>query len=195
MSKRLKPDSKDPRPALSQGDEPVSAVTRHIPEYLTIATVLAPWGTLGELKVRIETDFPERFEQLERVYLGPEHELFEIEGMRPYQKNGLLKLKGLDSPESAGEWRGVDVQIPIAEAWPLPEGKYYVYQIEGLEVRTEDGESLGHVTDVLFTGANPIFVTKGARGEVLIPKLADVVLKIDLEAGRITVRLPPGLLD
>jgi len=87
------------------------------------------------------------------------------------------------------------VQIPIAEAWPLPTGQYYVYELEGLEVCTEEGESLGHLTDVLFTGANPILVTQGPRGEILIPKLKEVVLKIDPEAGRITVRLPPGLVD
>ncbi len=166
MSKRQRPDAQEQQPAPLQGNVPDSVGRRQVPDYLTIATILAPWGVHGELKVRIETDFPERFAQLTQVYLGAEHESFEIEGLRPYQGNALLKLKGLDTPESAGVWRGADVQIPIAEAWPLPTGQYYVYELEGLEVCTEEGESLGHLTDVLFTGANPILVTQGPRGEI-----------------------------
>ncbi len=189
------PDSADSSRATSQQRDGDTAVRRRVPEYLTIATVLAPWGTRGELKVRIETDFPERFELLTRVYLGPEHELHELEGFRLLQEHGLLKLRDCDSPESAGKLRGMEVQVPLAEAMPLPSGQYYTYQIEGLQVHTEDGELLGSVAEVLFTGANPILLVRGPRGEVLIPKLSHVVLEIDPPAGRITVRLPPGLLD
>ena len=189
------PDSAGPSHTLPQGGDGDAAVRRRVPEYLTIATALAPWGTHGELKVRIETDFPERFELLTRIYLGPEHEPHELEGFRLLQDHGLLKLRGCDSPESAGKLRGMEVQIPLAEAMPLPSGQYYTYQIEGLQVRTENDELLGTVAEVLFTGANPILLVRGTRGEVLIPKLPHVVLDIDPVAGRITVRLPAGLLD
>jgi 16S rRNA processing protein RimM len=192
----LKQPEAGDRPAASEtGDEQCSAVRRPVPEYLTIATVLAPWGVRGELKVRIETDFPERFERLTRVYLGPEHLPFEFRGLRPHQTHGLLKLQGIDNPEDAGELRGMDVQVPVSEAVPLPQGHYYVYQIEGLAVWTVEGEFLGTVHEVLFPGANAIYLTRGPRGEVLIPKIEGVVQQVDLDAGRITVRLPRGLLD
>ena len=195
MDSHNQPDAGD-RPAASEtGEEQRSAVRRPVPEYLTIATVLAPWGLRGELKVRIETDFPERFERLTRVYLGPEHLPFEFRGFRPHQRHGLFKLQGIDNPEDAGELRGMDVQVPVSEAVPLPEGHYYVYQIEGLAVWTVEGEFLGTVHEVLFPGANAIYLTRGPRGEVLIPKIEGVVQQVDLEAGRMTVRLPRGLLD
>ena len=67
--------------------------------------------------------------------------------------------------------------------------------IEGLAVYTEEDQYLGIVEEVLPTGSNAVHVVQGPLGEVLIPALADVVLNVDLEAGRMTVRLPPGLLD
>jgi len=177
------------------GDRRSAAVRRRVPEYLTIATVLAPWGVQGEVKVRIETDFPARFALLRRVYLGPEHQLFDLEGFRPHKRHGLLRLKGCDDRIAAQKLRGMAVEIPLAEAMPLGSDEYYVYQIEGLSVWTEDGDPLGIIEEVLFTGSNEVYVTRGPRGEVLIPALEDVVLEVDVEGGRMVVRLPPGLLD
>ena len=191
----LKPDVGDNSHASAEGSGPSSAVRRVVPEYLTIGTILGAWGLNGEMKVRIETDFPSRFQGLGHVYLGREHTLYEVEGFRPYRGMGLLKLKGIDAPESIGELRLAEVQIPASAAVLLPKGQFYVHQIEGLEVRTESGELLGTVAEVLLTGANAVLVVRGPRGEVLIPKIEGVVQRIDLDAGCITVRLLPGLLD
>jgi len=190
------PDVGDRCSVRTQGDTGDSAVRRRIPEYLTIATVLAPWGLKGEVKVRIETDFPDRFALLARVYLGREHQPYDLQGFRLHGKGGgLLKLGGCDDRDAAQPLRGMAVQIPLTEAIPLEPGEHYVHQIEGLEVYTEEGDSLGAIKRVLKTGSNDVYVTRGPRGEVLIPALEDVVLDVDLEAGRMTVRLPPGLLD
>jgi 16S rRNA processing protein RimM len=195
MHSEQSPDVRD-APSNSQTDGGRrSAVRRLIPQYLTIATVLAPFGLRGELKVRIETDFPERFARLTQVYLGPNHEPFTFEAFRLHKGFGLLKLKGCDSRDEADGLRGWEVQIPLEEAVPLPPGQYYTYQIEGLAVYTEEEEYLGAVEEVLSTGSNAVHVVQGPLGEVLIPALADVIVNIDLEAGRMIVRLPPGLLD
>jgi 16S rRNA processing protein RimM len=87
------------------------------------------------------------------------------------------------------------VQVPVEEAMPLGPGEYYEHEILGLAVCTEDGEPLGVVDEVLYTGSNAVYVTRGPLGEVLIPVLNDVVLEVDLEAERLVVRLPPGLLE
>jgi 16S rRNA processing protein RimM len=162
---------------------------------MSIATVLRPHGVRGELKVRLETDFPERFALLDRVYLGPEYLPFELQSFRNSPKYGLLKLKGLDNRTAAEALRGMDVQIPIAEAMPLGPNEYYEHEIVGLEVWTDEGHKLGVIEEVLLTGSNAVYVTIGADGEVLVPSLPDVVLEVDLQEGRMTVRLPPGLLD
>jgi 16S rRNA processing protein RimM len=195
VHKKRLPDVRGCRDAWQQDSEQGSAVRRRIPEYLTIATVLRPRGIRGELKVRIETNFPGRFARLTRVYLGPEYRPFDFESFRPHKGHGLLKLKGCDDRNAAERLRGMDVQIPLQEAMPLGPEEYYEHQIVGLTVWTEDDDPLGVIEEVLLTGSNAVYVTHGPRGEVLIPALKDVVLEVDLEAGRMIVRLPPGLLD
>ena len=196
VSSKPLPDVGDPYSARRQGETGDSAVRRRIPEYLTIATVLAPWGLKGEVKVRIETDSPDRFALLTRVYLGREHQPYDLQGFRLHGKgSGLLKLGGCDNRDAAQPLRGMAVQIPLTEAIPLEPGEHYVHQIEGLAVYTEEGDSLGTIKQVLFTGSNDVYVTRGPQGQVLIPALKEVVLDVDLEAGHMIVRLPPGLLD
>jgi len=153
-----------------------------------------PWGILGEVKVEILTDWPERFALLERVYLGEEATPCRLERVRLHQGYALLKLAGYDDRSAAEALRGQVVQVPHEEAMPLDEGEYYVYQIEGLEVWTDEGESLGRVVEVLFTGSNEVYVVHGPRGEVLIPAIADVILKVDLEDRRLIVHLMDGLI-
>lgn len=164
------------------------------PRYLAIGRVLRPWGVRGEVKVEILTDWPERFALLEHVYLGEEAMPCRLERVRLHQGYALLKLAGYDDRSAAEALRDQLVQIAHEEAMPLDEGEYYVYQIEGLEVWTDEGESLGRVVEVLFTGSNEVYVVHGPRGEVLIPAIADVVLKVDLEGGRLVVHLMDGLI-
>jgi 16S rRNA processing protein RimM len=164
------------------------------PRYLVVGKIVAPWGIRGEVKVAIETDFPERFGQLERVCLGEEATPFVLRGSRLHKGHALLKLDGCDDRDAAGKLRGQLVQIPIEEAMPLGEDEYYVYQIVGLDVWTSEGEHLGRVSEVLFTAANDVYVVHGEKGEILIPAVEDVVLEVDLAGGRLTVELMEGLL-
>ncbi len=195
MPGQSSPDGGDSRSSAQTGGGEDSALRRRIPEYLTIATVAAPFGIRGELKVRLETDFPERFTPLTRLWLGPERIPFTCEGFRLHKGMGLLKLEGCNDRNAAEALRGLDVQVPIAEATALPAGRYYEYQVVGLRVETAEGEALGRVEEVLHTGSNDVLVTQGPRGEVLIPVLTGVLLDVDLEGERMRVRLPPGLLD
>jgi len=174
--------------------EPSSSSAPGPPRYLAIGRIVRPWGILGEVKVEILTDWPERFALLEYVYLGEEAMPCRLERVRLHQGYALLKLAGYDDRSAAEALRGQVVQVPHEEAMPLDEGEYYVYQIEGLEVWTDEGESLGRVVEVLFTGSNEVYVVHGPRGEVLIPAIADVVLKVDLEDRRLIVHLMDGLI-
>jgi 16S rRNA processing protein RimM len=164
------------------------------PRYLVVGRIVAPWGVRGEVKVTLETGFPERFKLLKRVYLGEEATSFVLEGSRLHKGNALLKLEGFDDRDAAEKLRGQLVQIPIEEAMPLGEDEYYVYQIVGLDVWTTEGEHLGRVSEVLFTGANDVYVVHGEKGEILIPAVEGVVLEVDLAGGRLTVELMEGLI-
>ena len=87
----------------------------------------------------------------------------------------------------------VEVWIALEDAVPLEEGEIYLHQMMGLRVVTVDGEDLGSVTEIIETGANPVYVVRGSQGEILIPDTDQVIQSVDLTAGLVTVRLIEGL--
>jgi len=167
---------------------------------LTVGQIVGAHGVCGELRVEILTEDPQRFGRLRRVYVGLEGEEpvpWRLQGYRLHGGQALLMLAGCNDRNKAEALRGCLVQIPLSEAIPLKEGEYYEYQLIGLEVWTTDGELLGQVAEILYTGANDVLVVQrpgpGGR-EILIPAIKQVVLSVDLGAGRLTVQLLDGLL-
>lgn len=110
--------------------------------------------------------------------------MLEVVSARPHGPAWLFRLKGIESRDAAEGLRGCVAQIPRSEAAPLPEGRYYEHEILGMTVRTEDGEVLGEVTQVIATGANDIY----AVGKLLIPATRDAVLRLDPAEGEMVVR-------
>jgi 16S rRNA processing protein RimM len=169
------------------------------PRFLTIGLVVGAHGLRGELKVAILTDDPQRFGLLDRVFVGQEDEnpvARAIEGFRLHKGRALLRLEGCYDRTAAEALRGYLVQIPSEEALPLKEGEYYEHQILGLEVWTASGEYLGELVEIIYTGANDVYVVQPADAngkDILVPALEDVVLDVDPDAGRLVVELPEGL--
>jgi 16S rRNA processing protein RimM len=166
---------------------------------LAVGQVVGVHGLRGELKVEVLTDDPRRFGQLKRVFLGLENDEPVprlLTGYRLHKGRALLQIEGCRDRTQAEALRGQLVQVPIEEAIPLEEDQYFEHQIMALEVWTVSGDFLGTVQEIIHTGANEVYVVRsavpGAR-ETLIPAISDVVLKVDLEAGRILVELPQGL--
>ena len=147
----------------------------------------------GELKIAIETDDPQRFHLLREVYLGDGLVLFQVKRARLHGGQALLQLRGIEDRTAAEQWRNAYLYVPLEQALPLTEGEYYYHQIEGLTAVTVEGEVLGRVTEVLPTGANDVYVVRGDQGEILLPALNDVIIRIDLDAGIMVVRAPDGL--
>ena len=168
------------------GKEPVP------PESLIVGRILAPWGIRGEVKVEVVTDFPERFAPRKIVYLNTSP--LEIESCHPHKQHLVVKLATIDSVEDAEKLRGQDLTIPPSELYPLPEGQYYTFQIIGLKVVTTEGELLGHITEIMTTGSNDVYIVEGKRGEILIPAIEDVVKSIDLAKGKMVIEAIEGLL-
>ena len=162
--------------------------------WIAVGRIVGAFGVRGQLKVVPTGNSPQRFRQLERLYVGETHDPYEIEQCQVRRTDALLKLKGIDTREAAVAQRYVYVYVPESEAVELPSGEYFVHQIVGLQVHTTAGEHLGSVEEVLSTGANDVYVVPGPRGEVLIPALKTVIRTIDLAAGQLIVELPPGLL-
>jgi 16S rRNA processing protein RimM len=167
-------------------------------QYITIGRITGPFGLEGDLKVSSDTDYPERFASMKRIFLRQGNKFWEKEIVGVMYHNGrvLIRLSGVETPEEGKKLRGTLLQIPEEEVWPLPEGSYYWYQIVGLSVYTESGRLLGQVSDVLETGGNDVYAVKDQSGkEYLIPATREVVRSIDLQGQKILVRPLPGLLE
>jgi len=165
------------------------------PRYLAIGRILGAFGVRGEVKVEVLTDFPERFQEMKRAYIGKGDDVRPVAvlGSRFHRRRVLLRLEGCPDRSAAQRLRGQWLYIPVDEAVPLAEDEYYEYEVLGLRVETVEGEFLGHVREVIFTGANEVFIVEGEQGELLLPVLKDVVLEIDRSGERVLVALPPGL--
>lgn len=146
----------------------------------------------GEIKVEVMTDFPDRFEPRRKLYIDG-HPLT-IDRSRPLKEDIVLKFTNIDDIESASKLQGKALEIPLNEAHPLPEGKYYRFQLIGLEVVNTAGESVGKITEILPTASNDVYIVRGNRGEILIPAIDDVVKSTDLEKGQMVIEVISGLL-
>jgi 16S rRNA processing protein RimM len=165
------------------------------PRFLVVGQIIKPHGLRGEVGVDAHTDSLERFNWLETVFLGEDNPVeVAIESVRIHKSRVLIKLAGYDSRQEAELLRSQWLLIPEEEAIPLDEGEYYLHQIIGIEVTSEDGTFIGKVTDILETKANNVFIVDGPFGEVLLPDIQDVVKEVDLENAQMIVHLLDGLL-
>jgi 16S rRNA processing protein RimM len=133
------------------------------------------------------------------VLIGPQDQEpvpWVLERYRLHKGRALFKLEGCDDRNTADTFRGLFVQIPFEEAIPLQDEEYFEHQILGLAVWTASGEPLGWVAEIIYTGANDVYVvhsTEPEYREILIPAIEDVILEIDTDAAKIVVELPEGL--
>jgi 16S rRNA processing protein RimM len=149
----------------------------------------------GELMMEVYTDFPERVHPGVTVYVGDQYMPYTIRNCRRHKGGLLVAFQEYSSPEEASALRNQLVYVRAEDRPPLPEGEYYHHQIIGLQVRTEAGQVLGVVKDILETGANDILVVRPESGaEILIPAVDEFVLDYNLAEGEIIVHLLPGLL-
>ena len=165
--------------------------------YLAIGRIVRAHGVRGEVSVTVLTDFPERFEQSEWLYIGNEYEadLYQLKSHRWHKQNVLLSFAGITDRNQAEKLVGQFVQIPVEDAVTLPEGSYYLYQIIGLQAVTVDGRVLGVITEVIETNANDVYVVQNKEGDdILLPAIPDVIRSIDLQQGTVTVKLIDGLI-
>jgi len=166
------------------------------PDFLVIGQIIKPHGVRGEVFVKVLTDFTERFEAMETVRVGDDTvtDQYAVEATRWHKNGVLLTFNGITDRSAAEKLRGLYLKIPASEAMPLGPDTYYHYQLVGLAVITDAGEALGHIAEILETGANDVYVVQGARGEILLPATKEVVLSVNLQAKQMIVHLLDGLL-
>ena len=166
-------------------------------EYLRIGVITQPHGIKGEVKVYPTTDDLDRFNQVEDVLLETKkgRTPMKIQGVKYFKGMAILKLSGINSMDEAETWRQADIMIHRSQS-PLEEGQYFIADLIGCTVYRDDDTILGELTDVLQTGANDVFEVKRPDGkEVLLPRIPECILSIDVEARKIRAYVIPGLED
>lgn len=165
-------------------------------ESILIGEVLKPQGIKGEIKVYPITDNTERFRDLKEIYLsdGKTEKKIHVQGVRIDPKGIVfLTLEGIATREDAEKIRGFEVRLDRSEIPPLQD-RWYYFELEGMQVYEND-ILLGTLIRVQETGSNDIYIVRGEKTEFCVPALRTVVKKVDVQAKRMDVILPPGLLD
>lgn len=144
------------------------------------------------------TDAPGRFEDLDRIGVerkDGERETLEIERCSRDGNGWLMKFLGIDTTEHAQRLRGAYIQVPEEAIAPLPRDVYYVFELEGCTVVSDEGEEIGAIREVLSMPANDVFVVDTPSGEAMIPAVRDIVVEFDPGGSRIVIRKIPGLIS
>jgi len=166
-------------------------------EYLQVGVISNTHGIRGEVKVFPTTDDPARFKKLKNVFLdtGKEYLELEIEQVKFFKQFVILKFKGYDSINDVERYKQKSLKVDRAHAVKLKKNEYFIADLLGLSVYTENEQPLGTLTDVLQTGANDVYVVQmEEQKEVLIPAIRECILDVDMEMRKMKVHLLEGLL-
>jgi 16S rRNA processing protein RimM len=157
---------------------------------LRVGQVVGVFGIVGAVKVRSLTDFPDRFAPGAELFANGESH--RVEWSREPSTGLVVKFVGVDTRTAAQAWRGRYLEVPDELLRPLPAGRWYHHDLVGLAVATQSGRDLGTLAEVAARPANDVWVARregdeGRAEEVLIPVIPDAVLRVDLDAGTVTV--------
>ena len=166
-------------------------------EFIIIGKVVSTQGNKGEVNVLPFTDSIDRFNNLDNVFLRNKNSqtILNIEKIRIKKDTVILKIKDIESIEEAKMIVGSFLEVERKNAVKLPKDTYFIFEIIGLEVYTENDIFLGKIENVISTGSNDVYIVKGEnKKELFIPAIREVVKNVNLEKKRITINMVDGLI-
>ena len=169
-------------------------------ELLRVGSIISTHGIAGEVKVFPTTDDIKRFKKLKEVYLQDRfnrYYLLHVCGVKFFKNQVILKFNEIPDINAAEPYKKCDLYVDRKNAVPLEEGEYFIADLIGLKVISDDGSFHGTLTDVMPTGANDVYVIEedGTKRELLLPVIKDCVLDVSLSEKRILIHILKGLLD
>ena len=167
-------------------------------ELFRVGVISNTHGIRGEVKVYPTTDNVRRFDDLKEVILdtGKEQLNLHVTSVKYFKNMVILKFKEFDNINDIIPYKGMDLLVTRENAIPLEDGEYYIADIIGSKVITDEDKILGTLIDVLQTGANDVYVVKTKDGkEVLLPSIEECILDRDIENKIVKVHIMKGLLD
>lgn len=166
-------------------------------DFFRVGVIANTHGIRGEVKIFPTTDDVKRFDYLKEAYIaaGKEKIKVEVSNVRYFKNLVIVKFKGIDNINDIERYKGKDLLVTRENALPLEEGEYYLADIIGANVYTEDGILFGSLEDVIETGANLVYSVQHEGKEVLLPVIDDCVKEVNVEEKKVIVHIMKGLLD
>ena len=164
---------------------------------LQVGVITSTHGIRGEVKVFPTTDDPKRFKKLKQVILdtGKEKRDLEVESVKFFKQFVILKFKGIDNINEVERYKRCPLLVTRDHAVPLQEDEYFIADMIGMQVVTEDGALFGTLKDVIETGANDVYIIESSdHGEVLVPAIKVCILDINIEEQKMQIHLMDGLV-
>ncbi len=149
---------------------------------LTIGRIVAPHGVRGDVRIVPLTENPQRFFEMQSLKIQDVGS-FEIENIRWHKQFLLTKLSGIETMDDAEKLRNKEIEVTLEELGAPPEGRYYVFDMLGMDVFNVAGEKIGVLKEVLDTGAADVYVIKliDSKKDMLVPAIKSVVKEIDID--------------
>ena len=166
-------------------------------QLLQVGVISSTHGVRGEVKVFPTTDDVKRFKKLKKVILdtGKEQLPLEIEGVKFSKQFVILKFRGIDNINDIEKYKGKRLLVDREHAVKLKKDEYFIADMIGMDVFTEDGELFGALKDVMETGANDVYIIEMSDGkEVLVPAIKQCILDVDIENRKMVIHLLEGLV-
>ena len=166
-------------------------------QLLQVGVISSTHGVRGEVKVFPTTDDVKRFKKLKKVILdtGKEQLPLEIEGVKFFKQFVILKFRGIDNINDIEKYKGKRLLVDREHAVKLKKDEYFIADMIGMDVFTEDGELFGALKDVMETGANDVYIIEMSDGkEVLVPAIKQCILDVGMENRKMVIHLLEGLV-
>ncbi len=167
-------------------------MTREPDRSIAVGKITRAHGVKGEVAVLVLSEVEDRFAPDAVVYLENGRGLT-VEDSRPHRGRLIVKFREIPDRDAAQKVFGSYLMVPESDVPELPEGAYWPHELEGCEVVTEEGRSLGVIREIIHTPANDVWSAVAYGVETLLPALRDVVVSVDVASKRVVVREVPGL--
>jgi 16S rRNA processing protein RimM len=166
--------------------------------FVAVGKVAGPVGLGGEVRITPWTDSEERLKQLKQVWIGSDPTAakeFAVEGIRSSGRSTVMKVGGIEDRTAAEQMRDKLLLIPQEHVVPPPRGSYFIDDVLGMDVVTEEGKRVGIVREILRLPSNDLWQVDSGTKMISIPAVKEFIRNVDLRTKTVVIHEVEGLLD